>query len=163
MAFLCIEPAAGLFGSLPLFVKKIEENLLWPTWSTAAPAATQIRETAATYSECGAPQALVGRIPSAGPASLLLRPSSYGQIPWFRQRWALICVFLAFAPAAAVLAWELYHVARGTVKTLSNSVKIIVTCIAVFLLVAAGLGKESLQGTAGLVFIGMAVALSLRR
>lgn len=91
--------------------------------------------------------------------------AGYGQIPWYRQRWALICIFLLFAPAAAVIAWsgEIYYLARGAVKTFPKSVKVVMTGMAIFLLIAAGSDEEALQGAAGMVLIGMAIGLSLRK
>ena len=125
----------------------------------------QIHETAPTCPKCGAPQVVTAQAPPttmAPPASL---PSPYGQIPWYRQRWALICIFLLFAPAAAVIAWtgELYYIAGNVVKTFPKSVKIVITCMAVLLLIAASSDEEALQGFAGMVLIGMAIGLSLRK
>ncbi|MDQ0072596.1 hypothetical protein J2W34_004401 [Variovorax boronicumulans] len=64
----------------------------------------QIHETVPTCPRCGAPQA----IPAQATPSAMAPPASslagYGQIPWYRQRWALICIFLLFDPAAAVIA-----------------------------------------------------------
>jgi hypothetical protein len=100
------------------------------------------------------------RAGSAGIALEPLRPN-----PLVSQRWALICIFLLFAPAAAVMAWsgEIYYIARGTVKTFPQSVKVVMTGMAIFLLIAAGSDEEALQGAAGMVLIGMAIGLSLRK
>ena len=125
----------------------------------------QIHETAPTCPKCGAPQAIPSLAAPSAMAPLVSSLAGYGQIPWYRQRWALICIFLLFAPAAAVIAWtgELYYVARGTVKTFPKSVKVVITGMAIFLLIAAGSDEEALQGTAGMVLIGMAIGLSLRK
>lgn len=103
--------------------------------------------------------------PPSAMAPLASLSSAYGQIPWYRQRWALICIFLLFAPAAAVIAWsgEIYYLARGTVKAFPKSVKVVMTGMAIFLLIAAGSDEEALQGAAGMVLIGMAIGLSLRK
>lgn len=125
----------------------------------------QIHETAPTCPKCGAPQVLAAQASPTAMAPLASALAGYGPIPWFRQRWALVCIFLLFAPAAAVIAWsgEIYYLARGTVKTFPKSVKVIITCMAVFLLIAAGSDEEALQGFAGMVLIGMAIGLSLRK
>ncbi|SDI59282.1 zinc ribbon domain-containing protein [Variovorax sp. OV700] len=125
----------------------------------------QIHETAPTCPKCGAPQVIAAQAAPSAMAPLASSLASYGPIPWYRQRWALICIFLLFAPAVAVIAWtgELYYIARGTVKTFPKSVKVVITGMAIFLLIAAGSDEEALQGFAGMLLIGMAIGLSLRK
>jgi hypothetical protein len=92
-------------------------------------------------------------------------PGAYGQIPWFRQRWALVCIFLLFAPVAAIIAWsgEIYYVAGQTLKTFPKVVKVLITCMAAVILIAAVSEEEAIQGFVGMVLIGMAIGLSLRK
>lgn len=106
-----------------------------------------------------APHAPTTYVPLAG------SPSPYGSIPWFRQRWALVCMLLVFAPAAVVIAWtgEIYYLVGNTVKTFPKSVKVVLTIMTTLLLVALGSDEEAFQGSAGLVLIGGAIGLSLRK
>ncbi|MFV0677373.1 hypothetical protein [Variovorax sp. tm] len=125
----------------------------------------QIHETAPTCPKCGAPQTPAGQGPATAQASLSARPSPYGSIPWFRQRWALVCMFLAFAPAAVVIAWsgEIYYLVGTTIKTFPKSAKIIMTVITALLLIALAGDDEAFQGFAGMTLIGGAIGLSIRK
>lgn len=125
----------------------------------------QIHETAATCPKCGAPQAIATQAPPATRASPGLPPGPYGSIPWFRQRWALVCIFLVFPPAAVVIAWsgEIYYLVGTTVKTFPKSVKVVMTIMTALLLIALASDEEALQGFAGLALIGGAIGLSLRK
>lgn len=125
----------------------------------------QIPKTAPMCPKCGAPQAAAGQTPSTAMPPLASSPSAYGQIPWFRQRWAVICIFLVFAPAAAVIAWsgEIYYVVGSTVKTFPKRLKIVMTCMVAGLLIAAASEEEALMGLAGMCLFGMAIGISLRR
>lgn len=121
----------------------------------------QIHETAPTCPKCGAPQ--VTATASAAPSAAA--PGPYGSIPWFRQRWALVCMFLVFPPAAVVIAWsgEIYYLVGTTIKTFPKSAKIVMTVITALLLIALAGDEEAFQGFAGMVLIGGAIGLSLRR
>lgn len=126
----------------------------------------QIHETAPTCPKCGAPQAVAApALAAATPSPPATEPRPYGWIPWYRQRWALVCMLLVFAPAAVVIAWsgEIYYLAGTTVKTFPKSVKVILTVMTALLLVALASDEEAFQGFAGLCLIGMAVGLSLRK
>lgn len=125
----------------------------------------QIHETAPTCPKCGAPQAVAAQAPQAIQASAGSSSSPYGAIPWFRQRWALVCMFLVFAPAAVVVAWsgEIYYLAGTTIKTFPKSAKIIMTVIAALLLIALAGDDEAFQGFAGMTLIGGAIGLSIRK
>lgn len=123
----------------------------------------QIHETAPSCPKCGAPQAVAAAAVTPSGASAASGP--YGSIPWFRQRWALICMFLVFPPAAVVIAWsgEIYYLVGTTVKTFPKSAKIVMTVMTALLLVALASDEEAFQGFAGLVLIGGAIGLSLRK
>ena len=123
----------------------------------------QIHETAPSCPKCGAPQAVATAAVAPGGASAA--PGPYGSIPWFRQRWALICMFLVFPPAAVVIAWsgEIYYLVGTTVKTFPKSAKIVMTVMTALLLVALASDEEAFQGFAGLVLIGGAIGPALRK
>lgn len=125
----------------------------------------QIHETAPTCPKCGAPQTPAGQGPATAQAPLSGSPSPYGSIPWFRQRWALVCMFLVFPPAAVVIAWsgEIYCLVGTTIKTLPKSAKIIMTVITAVLLIALAGDDEAFQGFAGMTLIGGAIGLSIRK
>jgi len=125
----------------------------------------QIHETAPTCPKCGAPQAVTAQAPLAAQASAGSSPGPYGSIPWFRQRWALVCMFLVFPPAAVVIAWsgEIYYLVGTTIKTFPKSAKIVMTVITALLLIALVGDDEAFQGFAGMVLIGGAIGLSLRK
>lgn len=125
----------------------------------------QIHETASSCPKCGAPQAVAAQAPRATQASAGSSPSPYGSIPWFRQRWALVCMFLVFAPAAVVVAWsgEIYYLAGTTIKTFPKSAKIVMTVITALLLIALAGDDEAFQGFAGMTLIGGAIGLSIRK
>ncbi|MGQ3122532.1 MULTISPECIES: zinc ribbon domain-containing protein [Variovorax] len=125
----------------------------------------QIHETAPTCPKCGAPQAVASQLASTTHAPLAGAPGPYGSIPWFRQRWALVCMFLVFAPAAVVVAWsgEIYYLAGTTIKTFPKSAKIIMTVITALLLIALAGDDEAFQGFAGMTLIGGAIGLSIRK
>uniref|UniRef100_C5CKG2 Zinc ribbon domain-containing protein n=1 Tax=Variovorax paradoxus (strain S110) TaxID=543728 RepID=C5CKG2_VARPS len=125
----------------------------------------QIHETAPACPKCGAPQAVTTQAPLATQASAGSSPGPYGSIPWFRQRWALVCIFLLFAPAAAVIAWsgEIHYLVGTTVKTFPKSVKVGLTIMAAVLLIAIASDDEVFQGLAGFMLIGGAIGLSLRK
>ncbi|MFV0678175.1 hypothetical protein [Variovorax sp. tm] len=125
----------------------------------------QIHETAPTCPKCGAPQAVAAPAASAAQAPGGTPSSPYGAIPWFRQRWALVCIFLLFAPAAAVIAWsgEIHYLVGTTVKTFPKSVKVGLTIMAAVLLIAIASDDEVFQGLAGFMLIGGAIGLSLRK
>ena len=125
----------------------------------------QIHETAPTCPKCGAPQTPAGQGPATAQAPLSGSPSPYGSIPWFRQRWALVCMFLVFPPAAVVIAWsgEIYYLVGTTIKTLPKSAKIIMTVITAVLLIALAGDDEAFQGFAGMLLIGGAIGLSIRK
>lgn len=125
----------------------------------------QIHETAPTCHKCGASQAAAVQAPQATQASAGSPPSPYGSIPWFRQRWALVCIFLVFPPAAVVFAWsgEIYYLVGTTIKTFPKSAKIIMTVITALLLIALAGDDEAFQGFAGMALIGGAIGLSIRK
>ena len=74
-------------------------------------------------------------------------------------------MFLVFPPAAVVIAWsgEIYYLVGTTVKTFPKSAKIVMTVMTALLLVALASDEEAFQGFAGLVLIGGAIGLSLRK
>lgn len=123
----------------------------------------QIHETAPTCPKCGAPQN--ASVASATPSTAVTSPGPYGAIPWFRQRWALVCMFLVLPPAAVVIAWsgEIYYLVGTTIKTFPKSVKVAMTVMTALLLVALASDEEAFQGFAGLVLLGGAIGLSLRK
>lgn len=125
----------------------------------------QIHETAPTCPKCGAPQSVTAQAPLATQTSAGSSPGPYGSIPWFRQRWAIVCMFLVFPPAALVIAWsgEIYYLVGSTVKTFPKSVKVGLTMVTAALLVALGSDDETFQGFAGLMLVGSAIALSIRK
>lgn len=125
----------------------------------------QIHESAPTCPKCGAPQATSANGSANPQAALAATHSPYGAIPWFRQRWALVCMFLVFAPAAVVVAWsgEIYYLAGTTIKTFPKSAKIIMTVITALLLIALAGDDEAFQGFAGMTLIGGAIGLSIRK
>jgi len=125
----------------------------------------QIHETALTCPKCGAPQVIPAQVVPSAMAPLGSSLAGYGSIPWFRQRWALVCMFLVFAPAAVVVAWsgEIYYLAGTTIKTFPKSAKIIMTVITALLLIALAGDDEAFQGFAGMTLIGGAIGLSIRK